>query len=70
MHSSELKKLIGFLFFIFGMLTFVLLFIGANFTFLQWLDLWGKGIGLLLRLLMVGLGVIISYFGWLEENQR
>ena len=68
MQKGEIQKLIGFLLFIFGMLSLVLMLVGANFSDLTWLDYWGKGIGFVMRLTMIGLGLIISYLAWLGEQ--
>ncbi len=68
MQKGEIQKLIGFLLFIFGMLSLVLMLVGANFSYLTWLDYWGKGIGFVMRLTMIGLGLIISYLAWLGEQ--
>ncbi len=68
MNKIEIQKLVGFILFIFGMLSLVLMLVGANFSYLTWLDVMGKGIGFLLRLVMVGLGIIISYLAWVKER--
>lgn len=51
----------GFLLFILGMLSLVLVLIGANFSYLAWMDKPGSPRGLLIRLGMIGGGLIMSY---------
>jgi len=53
--------IIGFLLFVCGMLSLVLILIGANLSYLTWIDKPGSPRGILIRLLMIGGGLVISY---------
>jgi hypothetical protein len=53
--------IIGFLLFVLGMLSLVLILVGANFSYLAWIDKPGSPRGILIRLLMIGGGLVISY---------
>ncbi len=61
MRLRTFMMILGFVLFILGMLSLVLILIGANFTYLAWMDKPGSPRGLLIRLLMIGGGLIISY---------
>ncbi len=50
---------LGFILFITGMLSLVLMVVGIQFSFLSWIDAAGRGIGLIIRLAMVMAGVIM-----------
>lgn len=52
---------IGFLLFVTGMLSLVFTLIGANFVWLDWIDKPGTPRGLLIRMLMIGGGLVLSY---------
>ena len=53
--------IIGFLLFVLGMLSLVLILIGANLSYLAWIDKPGSPRGIIIRLLMIGGGLVISY---------
>lgn len=53
--------LAGFLSFISGMLSLVLVLVGANLTFLAWIDVPGSPRGIILRVLLIGGGLMMSY---------
>ena len=53
--------LLGFLLFVIGMLSLVLTLIGANLSYLAWIDKPGTPRGLLIRIFMIGGGLVISY---------
>ena len=53
--------IIGFALFTLGMLSLVFTLIGANFTFLDWIDKPGTPRGVLIRVLMIGGGLTITY---------
>ena len=61
MRLRTIMMILGFVLFILGMLSLVLILIGANFTYLAWMDKPGSPRGLLIRLLMIGGGLIMSY---------
>lgn len=53
--------ILGFLLFILGMLSLVLILIGGNLTYLSWIDKPGSPRGIIIRILMIGGGLVISY---------
>ncbi len=59
--AKNIFRFIGFFLFIFGMLSFVFLLTGINFTFLTWVDSFGGLTGLIIRICMICLGLLISY---------
>ena len=61
MRLRTIIMILGFLLFILGMLSLVLVLIGANFSYLAWIDKPGSPRGLLIRLFMIGGGLIMSY---------
>jgi len=71
MRLRTLFMILGFVLFILGMLSLVLVLIGANFSYLAWMDKPGSPRGLLIRLFMIGGGLIMSYMALnpTEEEQ-
>ena len=66
-------QILGFLLFLFGMISLVLLLVGANLTILTFIDSAGKLPGLVVRLLMVFGGVVMVYLArtnWQELNEE
>jgi len=66
-------QFLGFLLFVFGLLSLVLLLVGANLTMLTFIDSGGKLIGFVIRLLMVFGGVVLFYLArtdWEKENEE
>ena len=57
----HLFMIIGFLLFVIGVLSVVFILIGANFTYLAWIDKPGSPRGIIIRILMIGGGLIMSY---------
>ena len=53
--------IIGFLLFVIGVLSVVFILIGANFSYLAWIDKPGTPRGIIIRILMIGGGLIMSY---------
>jgi hypothetical protein len=53
--------ILGFVLFILGVLSFVMILIGANFSYLAWIDKPGSPRGILIRIFMIGGGLIMSY---------
>jgi hypothetical protein len=53
--------ILGFALFVLGMLSLVLILIGANFTYLSWMDKPGSPRGIIIRMVMIGGGVVMSY---------
>lgn len=70
MRSKNSLRIIGFLLFILGVLSFVFQLIGVNFSFLQWIDAGGRLAGLLIRIVMITMGLLFVYatnFNYKEE---
>lgn len=59
--NKGLYSLIGFLLFIFGFIALVLSMVGLKLYPLLWLDYFGAGFGLILRLLMVIGGLVLVF---------
>lgn len=53
--------ILGFLLFVIGMISLVLILIGANLTYLTWIDKPGTPRGILIRILMIGGGLVLAY---------
>lgn len=50
---------LGFLLFFLGFLSIVLGMIGVQFSFMTWMDHWGKGVGFVGRVLLILAGFIL-----------
>lgn len=61
MRLRTIFMILGFVLFVLGMLSLVLILIGANFSYLAWMDKPGSPRGLLIRMFMIGGGLIMSY---------
>lgn len=61
MSTKVILQILGFILFLFGMLSLVLLLVGANLTILNFIDSWGKLFGFVIRLMMVFGGVVLFY---------
>lgn len=61
MRLRHVFMILGFLLFIIGMLSLVLILIGANLSYLAWIDKPGTPRGILIRILMIGGGLVMSY---------
>ena len=57
--SKSLFTTIGFILFLLGILSMVLMVVGVQFSYLTWLDAGGRGLGLLARIVMVVGGAIM-----------
>jgi len=57
--SKSLFTTLGFILFLLGILSMVLMVVGVQFSYLTWLDVAGRGIGLLARIVMVVGGAIM-----------
>lgn len=53
--------ILGFLSFVVGVLSLVFVLIGANFSFLTWIDKPGTPRGAIIRVLLIGGGLLLSY---------
>jgi hypothetical protein len=61
MRLRTLFLILGFLLFIMGVLSLVLILIGANLSYLSWIDSPGSPRGIIIRILMIGGGLVLSY---------
>ncbi len=72
-RTSTILTTIGFLLFFFGMYSLALTMAHVQVPYLEWIDNWGGGIGLLIRIIMVMAGVIcvvIAKSNFSGENDR
>lgn len=53
--------IIGFILFVLGMISLVLILIGANLSYLAWIDKPGTPRGILIRIFMIGGGLVMCY---------
>ena len=53
--------ILGFVLFVLGMLSLVLILIGANLSYLAWIDRPGTPQGIIIRIIMIGGGLVMSY---------
>jgi hypothetical protein len=61
MRLRTFFMILGFALFVLGMLSLVLILIGANFTYLSWMDKPGSPRGIIIRMVMIGGGLMMSY---------
>lgn len=62
--------ILGFILFILGVLSLVLILVGANFTYLAWMDKPGSPRGILIRIFMIGGGLVMSYMALNPPQQE
>ena len=62
--------ILGFVLFILGVLSLVLILVGANFTYLAWMDKPGSPRGILIRIFMIGGGLVMSYMALNPPQQE
>ena len=62
MRLRHIFLILGFIMFITGMLSLVLILIGANLSILTWIDKPGTPRGIIIRMLMIGGGLMMAYF--------
>jgi len=62
MRLRNIILILGFLMFIMGMLSLVLILIGANLSFLAWIDKPGTPRGIIIRIFLIGGGLMMAYF--------
>ncbi len=70
--KKEIWLIIGFLMFIIGFVALVLSIIGAQLSFLTWLDSPSRLFGLIMKLIMILSGVVIVVLArtnWKAENE-
>ncbi len=70
MRLRTIFMIIGFLLFIMGVLSLVLILIGANLSYLTWIDKPGTPRGIIIRILMIGGGLVISYMALNPERDE
>lgn len=70
MRLRTIFMILGFVLFILGMLSLVLILIGANFSYLAWMDKPGSPRGLIIRLVMIGGGLIMSYMALNPDREE
>lgn len=71
MNSRIVITVIGFLLFIFGLLSLLLSIAGLQFTWMKFLDNGGKPLGLVIRLMMTFIGVVLMAYAridWAAER--
>lgn len=61
MSLRTIILILGFLLFIMGVLSLVFILIGANLSFLSWIDSPGSPRGIIIRIIMIGGGLVLSY---------
>jgi hypothetical protein len=59
--KKEYLTIIGFFLFLAGFMAIVLSLVGLQFTFLSWVQSLGKGISIIIKLVMLFSGLIIMY---------
>jgi hypothetical protein len=71
MNKKDITAVVGFLLLLFGMLALVLSLVGAQLSFLTFIDAQGRLLGFVIRLLMIMLGIvmmILSRTNWREQE--
>lgn len=58
-RKKGLYTALGFTLFFLGFLSIILGMIGVQFTFMTWMDHWGKGVGFIGRVLLILVGFIL-----------
>ena len=57
--NKGIYSLIGFSLFLLGMLSLVLSLVSVQLSFLTWIEAGGRGLGLLIKLMMIVIGVVL-----------
>ncbi len=70
MRLRTVFMILGFILFILGVLSLVLILVGANFTYLAWMDKPGSPRGILIRIFMIGGGLVMSYMALNPPQQE
>ena len=70
MRLRTILMIIGFLLFVMGVLSMVLILIGANLSYLTWIDKPGSPRGIIIRILMIGGGLVLSYMALNPEQDE
>jgi hypothetical protein len=61
MYRNTFLIILGFLLFVIGFIALVLMLVSIQLSFLTFIDTWGRGIGLVIRLFMIFGGVVMVY---------
>jgi hypothetical protein len=70
MRLRHFFMLFGFLLFVTGMISLVLILIGANLSYLAWIDKPGTPRGIIIRLLMIGGGLVMAYMALNPDREE
>ena len=73
MSTKIILQFLGFFLFVFGLLSLILLLVGANLTILTFIDRGGRLVGFLIRLFMIFGGLVLFYLArtdWEKENEE
>ena len=65
--KKALTSILGFTLFLMGFLSLILSLVGVQFTYMRWLDFNGRGLGFLLRIIMIIVGIIMIYFAFAKS---
>jgi len=57
--KRSLTVTFGFILFLTGMMALILSLVGVQLSFLTWIDHWGGGVGMIIRLIMVAVGIVL-----------
>jgi len=60
---KNLMTILGFTLVVTGFLSLILSLVGLKFSFLLFLETWGKGTGFVLKLLVLLLGFVLTFLG-------
>ena len=61
MYRNTIIIILGFLLFVVGFISLVLMLVSIQLSFLTFIDTWGRTIGLVIRLCMIFGGVVMVY---------
>ncbi len=70
MRLRTILMILGFILFVLGVLSMVFILIGANISYLSWIDKPGTPRGIIIRVLMIGGGVVLSYIALNPPRQE
>jgi hypothetical protein len=65
--------LASFALFIIGFTALIMMLLGLNWSFLRWMDMFGRGFGMVLRLVLIAAGLVmyvIANTDWEKEKQE
>lgn len=67
--KKEYVTIVGFFLFLAGFMAIVLSLVGLQLTFLSWIQSFGKGISIIIKLVMLFSGLIIMYISKMPEEE-